>query len=123
MTTMDPRAIAEALRSLTADPQQLQQRLKVVVESVQHEGFVGTALDGQVTATVSGLGALRSIAISTMAKRSTDNLTLGDAVTEAVRNAEQLARSALIERVLGDAADQHYGALLDPERLRRFLPD
>lgn len=123
MATMDPRANAEALHSLTADPQQFQHRLTVVLESVQREDFVGTALDGQVTATVSGLGALRSIAISTMAKRSTSNLTLGDAVTEAVRNAEQRARSAVIERIIGDVEDQQCGALLDPERLRRFLPD
>ena len=123
MAPTDPRAIAQALRSLTADPQQLQQRLTVLLENVQQEGFIGTALDGQVTATVSGLGALRSIEISTVAKRGTSNLTLGDAVTEAVRNAEQHARASLIERVLSDAAHQRYGALLDPERLRRLLPD
>ena len=123
MATIEPEAIADALRHLTADPEALQQRLKAVVTSVQQEGFVGTALDGQVTATVSGLGALRSIEISGMAKRSTDNLTLGDAVTEAVRNAEKNARSALVERVVSDTKGQRYGALLDPERLQRFLPD
>jgi DNA-binding protein YbaB len=122
MTTIDPAAIIEALRHLTADPEALQERIQGAVTSVQREGFVGTALHGQVTATVSGLGALRSIEISTMAKRSTDNLTLGDAVTEAVRNAEKSARSALVDRILREAVDKRYAVLLDPERLGSFLP-
>lgn len=120
---MDPMATVEALRTMVDDPERLQQRLQRIVTDVQHESFQGTALDGGVTATVSGLGALRSIEISTMTKRSTDNLTLGDAITEAVRNAEKNARAALVERVVGDTMQQRFGALIDPERLRRFLPE
>ncbi|MEU8259199.1 YbaB/EbfC family nucleoid-associated protein [Micromonospora sp. NPDC048999] len=123
MTTRDPHEIVEALRNLVDDPEGLQRRVQGVVSDVQGETFTGTALDGAVTATVSGLGALQSIEISTMAKRTTDNLTLGDAVTEAVAAAEHNARATLVSRVVGDAMRQRFGVLLDESRLRRLIPE
>lgn len=118
----DPRERVEALRALADDPQGLQRRIQGVVAGVRDETFTGTALDGAVTATVNGLGALRGVEIGTIAKRSTDNLTLGDAVTEAVAAAERAARTALVSRVVGEVLGQGFGVLLDESRLRRFLP-
>ncbi|MEU5912184.1 YbaB/EbfC family nucleoid-associated protein [Micromonospora sp. NPDC047527] len=123
MTTRDPYETVEALRNLVADPEGLQRRVQGLVSDVQGETFTGTALDGGVTATVNGLGALQSIEISTVAKRATDNLTLGDAVTEAVAAAEHNARATLVSRVVGDAMHQRFGVLLDEARLRRFIPE
>ncbi|GIF71807.1 YbaB/EbfC family nucleoid-associated protein [Asanoa siamensis] len=119
----DPHALAESLRGLVDDPAALQHRLRTVIESVHTESFTGTALSGGVVATVDGLGALRSIEIATTTKRTTDNLTLGDAVTSAVHAAEQTARTALVSRVLESALTARYGAVIDAARIRRFLPD
>jgi DNA-binding protein YbaB len=113
----------EALRNLVDDPEGLQRRVQGIVADVQHETFSGSALDGAVTATVDGLGSLRSVEIGTMAKRTTDNLTLGDAVTEAVAAAERNARATLVSRVVGDAMQQRFGVILDESRLRRLIPD
>lgn len=55
---------------------------------------VGTANDGQIVAVVSATGKLVSVSISPLSKRRLDNLTLGDAITEAIVNAEQEARRA-----------------------------
>src|SRR4051794_17841372 len=69
------------------------------VEQAQDETYTGTALNGGVTAIVTGFGTLRSIDISTLTKRSTDNYTLGDAVVEAVQAAEAAAKAGLRQRV------------------------
>lgn len=54
----------------------------------------GTANDDQIVAVVSATGELISMSISPLSKRRLDNLTLGDAIAEAIRNAEQEAQRA-----------------------------
>jgi DNA-binding protein YbaB len=50
--------------------------------------FVGTADDGGIVATVNGLGLLTNLEIGVMSKRRLDNLTLGECLVEAIKNAE-----------------------------------
>ncbi|MEV0717240.1 YbaB/EbfC family nucleoid-associated protein [Asanoa sp. NPDC050611] len=119
----DPYALAEAVRGLVADPAALQDRIRTVVEAVTQETFTGTALSGGVVATVDGLGALRSIEIAPATKRRTDNLTLGDAVTAAVADAERTARTTLATRVAEVALADRLGGALTAEQLRRFIPE
>jgi DNA-binding protein YbaB len=119
----DPYALAEAIRGLAADPDALQDRIRGVVTAVTGESFTGTALNGGVVATVDGLGALRSIEIAATTKRRTDNLTLGDAVTAAVTEAERTARNTLATRVAEVALADRLGGSLTAEQLRRFIPD
>jgi DNA-binding protein YbaB len=116
----DPVAAIEALRAIAADPEAFQARIQEVATEVAAESFTGSALDGGVVATVSGLGALRSIEIGTMAKRSTDNFTLGDAVVEAVRNAETNARNEMVRRTGVVLADSGLAGALDVDRLSRL---
>ncbi|WP_406078546.1 YbaB/EbfC family nucleoid-associated protein [Micromonospora sp. NBC_00858] len=65
------------------------------------EVFVGTAADGMVTATVSGAKELLDISIAARAHRTVDNITLGEAVVEAVRAAEALAEERRAEVMSG----------------------
>jgi nucleoid-associated protein EbfC len=65
---------------------------KQALEDLKNEEFTAEAADGLVSATVSGLGELTSLKIHVLAKRRLDNLTLGEAVTEAVRSAEHMFR-------------------------------
>jgi DNA-binding protein YbaB len=99
----------------------LRERVEATVTQVRGGDFTGTALDGGVVATVSGLGALRSVEISIRTKREYDSQTLGEAVTEAVRHAEETARNALAEGVLEAARLGAVADLVDPEKLRRLL--
>ncbi|GAA1856339.1 YbaB/EbfC family nucleoid-associated protein [Asanoa iriomotensis] len=123
MTVPDPFALAEAVRGLAADPTALQDHLGTVVSGVAAESFTGSALSGGVVATVDGLGALRGIEITETARRRTDNLTLGDAITEAVAAAERTARTTLVSRAAAVALNHRYGAVLTEEQLRRFIPE
>jgi nucleoid-associated protein EbfC len=63
--------------------------------------YTGTAADGLVTATVSGAQELRSIDIHLLARRRLDNVTLGEAVVEAVLDAERQAAQAQRELLAG----------------------
>lgn len=56
--------------------------------------YTGTANEGQIVATVSAAGSLTSLSISPLSKRRLDNLTLGDSIAEAIRNAEREAHRA-----------------------------
>ncbi|GEM_PF-3181281 len=118
---MDADALNQ-LQRLVESQAALKEQVTGAITDSGAQSFAGTALGGAVTATVSGLGALRSIGIDVMAKRQYDNETLGDAVVEAVRAAEATARAALMERVLGTTVAQSLAGLVDPERLRRFMP-
>jgi DNA-binding protein YbaB len=94
VTTFDPGAIRRMMEQLP----QFQAELRAASTNVNDEEFEGTAAEGGVSATVSGLGVLRGIRIGTMAKRELDNETLGLAVVEAVRRAEAAAREAMTQR-------------------------
>lgn len=87
------------LRMLAEDMRRLPDEARRVMGDFARESFTGSALEGGVTATVSGLGALREIAIHPQTKRYTDNHTLGDAVVEAVRRAEAAAKEAMADRL------------------------
>ncbi|TNH31706.1 YbaB/EbfC family nucleoid-associated protein [Micromonospora orduensis] len=65
------------------------------------EEFVGTAADGMVTATVSGAKELLDVSVAARAPRTVDNITLGEAVVEAVRAAEALADERRAEIMSG----------------------
>ncbi|HEY6739428.1 MAG TPA: YbaB/EbfC family nucleoid-associated protein [Actinopolymorphaceae bacterium] len=49
--------------------------------------FQGEAADGEIVATVDPAGQLKSLEIGLLAKRRLDNLTLGEEITAAIRNA------------------------------------
>ncbi|NYF54457.1 YbaB/EbfC family nucleoid-associated protein [Micromonospora purpureochromogenes] len=81
--------------------------------------------DGEVTVEMSGNRELLSIRIDPRAKRTTDNLTLGELVTETIRAANREAERAqqdlmdslrIGEYTVGDV-------LRDPARLMPRLPD
>src|SRR5712691_8065147 len=63
--------------------------------------FEGASADGRITATVTGLGVLTDVRIGETARRELDNLSLGDAVAEAIRAAEAAARAALRDQMAG----------------------
>jgi DNA-binding protein YbaB len=76
--------------------------------------FEGSCADGRITATVTGLGVLSEVRIGETARRELDNLSLGDAVAEAIRAAEANSRAAL--------RDQFAGLLIGRHSLADFLP-
>ncbi len=109
------------LRQLTDNHAAFQQQVAAAIQAARDEDFVGTALDGGVTVTVSGFGALRSIEIGTMTKRGHDNATLGDAVVDAVHRAEANARSAVRDRISAVLHESGIADLVDAERLQRLF--
>lgn len=76
--------------------------------------FEGTSAGGRITAVVTGLGELTDVRIGETARRELDNLSLGDAVAEAIRAAEANARATL--------RDQMAGLVLGGRSLAEFLP-
>ncbi len=59
--------------------------------------FTATVGDPEVTARVTGAGGLSGIDISVLARRSLDNITLGEVIVEAVTRAEESAAEAKAE--------------------------
>ncbi len=80
---------------------QIIDQIPSVLDRIQHNingwlrsEYTGTANEGQIVAVVSATGELTSMSVSLLSKRRLDNLTLGDAIAEAIRNAEQEAQRA-----------------------------
>ena len=117
----DPQRLLAALHHFTEHREQLQEQLKADIEEIAREEFTGETLQGGVVARVSGRGHLIAVEIGTLAKRNTDNLTLGEAVVEAVRRAEAAAKSALVERTMSVMLGQPLAGLIPRERLERLL--
>jgi DNA-binding protein YbaB len=88
----DPRRIPGMLADFQAS-------MEAAVREYAEQTFDGTASVDGVVATVTAYGAVTGIHIGALAKRQTDNLTLGDAVVEAVRDAQANARKAWAERM------------------------
>ncbi|MEV6344875.1 YbaB/EbfC family nucleoid-associated protein [Actinoplanes sp. NPDC051851] len=123
---MNTNDLAAEMQRFLGDTEGIHQRVEGAISEVREADFTGTALDGGVTVTVSGMGALRGIDIHVTAKRAYDNITLGEAVTEAIRAAELAARGALNDRVLEASGVSGLSGLLKPEqlaRLRRIVPE
>jgi DNA-binding protein YbaB len=104
---------------LSREAPALVEEIRSAVEDVRRQRFTGATLDDGVSATVNGLGALLDVSISTLAKRGTDNLTLGEAVVAAVASAEAAAKAALADRL---ATLTFAGRALTPAR-SDFLKD
>jgi DNA-binding protein YbaB len=85
------------MEALPADLATFQRNLQDSLHDVVTAEYTGSAADGAVEATYNGFGVLTGIRIHPTARRQLDNLTLGDAVVEAVRNAEDAGRRAFRE--------------------------
>ncbi|WP_238011438.1 YbaB/EbfC family nucleoid-associated protein [Dactylosporangium sp. AC04546] len=101
MPTHDPRDVLSLLGRLSADLPAVQEEASRAAAEVAAETFEGTAADGRIVARVTGLGVVTEVTIGELARRGMDNLSLGDAVTEAVRAGEDAGRRALRERMAG----------------------
>lgn len=93
MQRPSPTQIQAMLQGMPDDLGVFQSNLQESMLAVVNVEYTGTAADGEVEATCNGLGVLTRITIH-RAARALDNLTLGDAVAEAVRNAENAGRQA-----------------------------
>ena len=82
----------------------LLERARELGETLRTTECLGTADDDRITATATAVGALTRIDIDTYAKRELDNLTLGDAIAQAINRAL-------------DAADRSRSEALDTLRL------
>lgn len=108
----DPFGGAEAFQrvarqlQLPTDPRQIprlmaefQASMEAAVQEFAEQTFDGhSAVDG-VGASVTASGQVTDVHIGVLAKRRTDNLTLGEAVVEAVHNAQRNAREAWAQRM------------------------
>ena len=94
--TADPRDLERLAREMPA----FQEEMRAATMAAAEAEYEATAAV-DVTAVVSGLGALRSIQIGAMAKRTLDSESLGLAVVEAVRAAEARAQAGMRERFAG----------------------
>ncbi|NBE79806.1 YbaB/EbfC family nucleoid-associated protein [Micromonospora rubida] len=99
MPTPDPSEVVTMLNRLTADLPAAQEQASQVAAQIAEATFEGTAADGRISATVTGLGVVTKVRIGELARRGMDNLTLGEAVTEAVRAGEAVGRKALRDRM------------------------
>ena len=113
-----PDAIRAMLEALPTDLESFQRDLQDSLLGVVDAEHTGSAADGQVEAVCNAFGVPTRITIHRGA-RELDNLTLGEAVTEAVRNAEIAGRQAFRER-LGAAA---FGGRSLLDFAPRFLAD
>jgi DNA-binding protein YbaB len=93
MQRPSPTQIEAMLRAMPEDLGEFQSKLQESMLAVVNVEYTGTAADGEVEATCNGFGVLTRITIH-RAARALDNLSLGDAVTEAVRKAEDAGRHA-----------------------------
>jgi len=87
-----------ALNYLPGDLGAFQECLRDSLHKAASAEYTSSAADGAVDASCNGLGALISIRIHPTARRE-DNLTLGDAVAQAERGAEDAGRRAVQERM------------------------
>ena len=92
-----PEEIRAMMQAMPADLEEFQRNLRDSLYEVVAAEYPGSAADGQIVATCNGFGVLTGITIHPAARRELDNLTLGDAVAEAVRNAEDAGRRAFRE--------------------------
>jgi len=88
-----------ALNDLPEDLGAFQESLRDSLHEAASAEYTSSAADGAVEATCNGLGVLISVRIHPTARRELDNLTLGDAVAQAVRGAEDAGRRAVQERM------------------------
>lgn len=83
--------IQEMLRQLTEQLPTVASGIEAAVSDWTRADFAGTADDGGIVATVNGLGMLTNLEIGVLSKRRLDNLTLGERIVEAIKNAEAAA--------------------------------
>lgn len=67
----------------------------------EYVGIVGDVAAPSVTARVNGVGAIVSIDVSVLAKRSLDNISMGEAISQAVARAEESAAEGKAEFLAG----------------------
>jgi DNA-binding protein YbaB len=89
------------LEDLVGQARQLSEQARGMVADLSARTVEGHAADGRVTALSDVFGGLRSIDVHSLALRQLDNLTLGDAIVEAVQQAEGAA-----ERMRKESLDQ-----------------
>jgi DNA-binding protein YbaB len=90
----------ESIAALSEAPR-IADEARRIAREVSDRSFEGTASGGGVRATVNGLGVLTEVSIGELARRELDNLTLGDAVVEAIRAAGAAARQAMRDGMAG----------------------
>ena len=89
----DPAQLREMLADFPEDFDAFRRDARDSLLEVAQSEYTGSAAEGQVEARCNGFGVLTGITIHRGA-RDLDNLTLGDAVAEAVRNADAAGRQA-----------------------------
>jgi DNA-binding protein YbaB len=88
----------ESIAGLAEVPQ-IADKARRIAREIGAQSFEGSAAEGGVRATVTGLGVLTDVSIGELARRELDNLTLGDTVVEAIRAAEAAARQAMRDQM------------------------
>jgi hypothetical protein len=91
------------MQEIMKQAQQMQQQLMSAQQELADSEVTGSAGGGLVTATVSGTGELKSLAIDPKAVDPTDVETLQDLVVAAVRDANR-AVSELAQQKMGPLA-------------------
>ena len=104
----------ERLAGLADQAPRLTEEVRRIARRFGTTEFEGTSAEGRITAVVTGLGELTEVRIGETARRQLDNLSLGDAVAEAIRTAEATAKASL--------RDQMAGLVLGGRSLAEFLP-
>ena len=89
------------LRAHLADLGSLMEQSRALGETLRDSEFRRSSENEDVTATVTGLGVLRTIEISTLAKRRLDNQTLGEQVAQAINRAIEAATEGRTELLSG----------------------
>jgi DNA-binding protein YbaB len=87
------------LRQIPRLMAEFQASIEAAAREFAEQTFDGHAAVDGVVATVTASGQVTGVHIGVLAKRRTDNLTLGEAVVEAVRNAQTNAREAWTQRM------------------------
>jgi DNA-binding protein YbaB len=104
MAMSDGRArdIADQVDAMNEQMRRLQSR----IAELSAAEVTGTSTQGTVTATVTGMGRLRTVAISPYAMRDLNNVQLGTAACEAIQDARLNAAKALQEALAESTGSQ-----------------
>jgi hypothetical protein len=93
---------------LTPQPHDFAASIQAFAEQVQsavndwrQKEFTGLADEGRIVAKVNAIGGLQSIDVHVLSKRRLDNISLGEAIVEAVQAAEDAATQGQTELMNG----------------------
>jgi len=93
--------LAERIEKLLAEARRLSEDSAGMAQRIQSEVVQGVAAEGRVVAYANGFGVVHDVQLDPLAMRELDNMTLGEAIRDAIIAAER-ASEAVRNEVLDE---------------------